>query len=59
MSAIFNDANHWRERARQARHLAEQLPAGESKTTMLEIAINYERLAERAEIRMRQNGDQL
>jgi hypothetical protein len=38
MAAIFNNTAHWRARAFEARHNAEQIPDGEAKTTMLEIA---------------------
>ena len=59
MAAIFNDANHWRAWAIEARHNAEQIPEGEAKTTMLEIAAKYDRLAERAELRTSKDGDQV
>ena len=57
MSAIFNDTRHWRGRADEARRLAEQFPDGESKATMLNIATEYDRLAERAEVRTRKDRD--
>jgi hypothetical protein len=59
MAAIFNNAAHWRARAFEARHNAEQIPDGEAKTTMLEIAAKYEFLAERAEQRTGKDGDQV
>ncbi len=52
MSASFiNDPKHWRERAEQARILADQMNDPQSKQAMLRIAADYERLAERAEER--------
>jgi hypothetical protein len=53
MSAILNDTKHWRGRADAARRLAEQFPDGESKATILNIATEYDRLVERAQMRTR------
>jgi hypothetical protein len=44
---------HWRERAREARALAEQMSDEESRATMLEIAGDYDKLAQRAEGRQK------
>jgi hypothetical protein len=44
-------ATHWRERAKEALALAEQMGDPESRATMLEIARDYEKLAARAEQR--------
>ena len=44
-------ADHWRARAAEARELAEQRTHGQARSTMLRIASEYERLAERAETR--------
>ena len=41
----FN-AKHWRERAKEARTMAEQMCDPESRQQMLEIAEGYERLAQ-------------
>jgi hypothetical protein len=50
-SHIFDDPKHWRQRAEQARALAEQMSDPASREMMLGIAKDYERLAERAEQR--------
>src|SRR4029434_3675545 len=52
-SHLFDDPKHWRKPAAQARTLAEQMSEPESKKMMLDIAKDYERLAERAEQRAR------
>jgi hypothetical protein len=53
-SHIFDDPKHWRQRAEQARVLAGQMSDAASKEMMLGIAKDYERLAERAEQRARE-----
>jgi hypothetical protein len=50
-SHIFDDPEHWRQRAEQARALAEQMNDTASREMMLGIAKDYERLAEQAEQR--------
>jgi hypothetical protein len=52
-STLRDDADHWRRRAREARALAEHLEDPPAKTTMLEIAESYERLAMLVEKRAR------
>jgi hypothetical protein len=47
----INDPNHWLDRAKEARALAEQIDDPEAKRTMLKNADDYERLAKRAEER--------
>jgi hypothetical protein len=47
----INDPEHWLDRAKQARALAEQMDDPEVKRTMLKNAGDYERLAQRAEER--------
>ena len=49
--SYINDPKHWLHRAEEARSLAEQMTDLESKRMMLDIAGEYERLAERAEER--------
>jgi len=41
----INDPEYWRERAEEARRIAEQLADAFSKQTMLEIAKSYDNLA--------------
>jgi hypothetical protein len=48
----FNDPEHWRQRAKEARALAEQMSDETAKKMMLEIADDYEKLAVRAAKRM-------
>jgi hypothetical protein len=47
----FNDPEHWRQQADEARVIARQLPNPESKAVMMRIAADYDRLAERARAR--------
>ena len=52
MATLFiNDPEHWLQRAREARTLADQISDEASKETMLKIAADYEHLAERAALR--------
>jgi ribosomal protein S17E len=48
---LLDDPEHWRNRAEEARSVAEQLSDPESKRTMLRIAGDYDRLAEHAQRR--------
>ena len=41
--------DYWRERAEDARAMASQMRDPDARRTLLEIAENYEQLAERAE----------
>jgi len=50
-TSFINDPEHWRKRAEEARTLANQMNDETSKQTMLKIAADYDRLAERAEAR--------
>jgi hypothetical protein len=50
-TASINDPEHWLQRAREARTLADQMSDEVSKETMLKIAADYEHLAERAALR--------
>jgi sugar (pentulose or hexulose) kinase len=47
----INDPAYWRERAEEARRIAEQLADAVAKQTMLEIARSYDNLAELTEKR--------
>jgi hypothetical protein len=49
-TSIIDDPEHWRNRARQARILAEQME-DENKQIMLRVAEDYEGLAKKAEQR--------
>ena len=51
--SFINDPKHWRERAEEARVHAEQMNDPESKKAVLRIAEDYEKLAKRAEQRIR------
>lgn len=48
----FNDPRHWRDRAEEARILAEQMNDDLSRQMMRQIAEDYEKLAVRASIRL-------
>ena len=50
-NAISSDPQHWRARADEARAMAEKITDPHAKAAMLEIARNYEHIAERAERR--------
>ena len=52
MPWIHNDPQHWRDRASEARALAEKMTDAEGKKAITEIAEKYERLAARALERM-------
>jgi hypothetical protein len=52
-TSFINDPEHWRKRAEEARDLANQMNDETSKQTMLNIAADYDRLAERVEARAR------
>jgi len=55
---LLNDAAHWRDRAEEARVRAEQFSDPQARRMMLDIAAEYERLAERAERRrLREKGE--
>jgi hypothetical protein len=48
-----DDPQHWRWRAEEARIHAQLISDPDSRSTILEIADEYERIAQRAEERMR------
>jgi hypothetical protein len=54
--SAINDPAHWRQRADDARRMAEQLGDAAAKQALQEIAASYERLAKLAEERPIQQG---
>jgi hypothetical protein len=57
MSSILNDAKHWRERAREARAIADETDNPMVRRSMFRIAEEYERVAEKAAQRASDAGD--
>jgi len=55
-ASFINNPAHWRQRAEEARTIAEQMNDSQSKDAMLRIAKDYEHLAERAEERAKGSG---
>jgi hypothetical protein len=55
--AILDEPEHWRERAKEARNVVEQLTDPTVRAMMSRIAEDYERLAEHAERRARRHDD--
>jgi hypothetical protein len=53
MSLIYNDPEHWRQRAAEARKLANDMTDAVGRQAMLEVAEKYDRVAERALERLR------
>lgn len=49
--AVFGSPEHWRERAEEARQVAEHILDEKAKQGMLAVAESYEKLAVRAEDR--------
>jgi hypothetical protein len=46
--SFINDPEHWRSRAKETRAIADQMTDADSRSAMLRIADDYDRLAERA-----------
>ncbi len=53
MSPFADDPAHWRQRADEARAMAEQITDRDARQMMLGIAEDYEKLAKRAEERLK------
>ena len=51
----LNDAQHWRDRAAEMRVLAETMQDARTVTLMTDLANDYDKLAERAEERVKSN----
>ena len=51
MSSLLNNPESWRQRAAEARAIANGMTDPEAKRTMLGVAQSYELLAERAQLR--------
>jgi hypothetical protein len=47
-AVAYNDPEHWRKRAKEARALAEKMTDAVSKKAMMEVAEKYDEVAARA-----------
>jgi hypothetical protein len=47
-ASFINDPGHWRQRAEEARTIADQMNEPQSKEAMLRIAKDYERLCRKS-----------
>jgi hypothetical protein len=56
MSPLIDNAKHWRERAAEARAIADQMDDPVAARMMREIAESYDRLAEHADARSAATG---
>jgi hypothetical protein len=56
MTTLVDDPVHWLGRAEEARAIAEDMRDAESKRIMLGIADDYDKLAKRAQERLRRKG---
>ena len=52
MALLYNDPEHWRKRADEAREIAAKMTDPSGKESMLAIADKYDQLARRAVERM-------
>jgi hypothetical protein len=56
--SLYNDPEHWRRRATEARAVAEKMTDAVGKKAMMEVAENYDRVAARAVERLVQQTSQ-
>jgi len=49
MSDLLYNAEHWHHRAEEARAIADAMHSSETRRIMLELAADFDKLAERAE----------
>ena len=52
MPLAFGTRNHWLQRSKDARGIAEQIADPEAKKAMLAVAESYQKIAKRAEVRV-------
>ena len=57
MPSVFGTAKHWRERAEEARAMADEMTDPQAKAAMRTVAENYDRMAKHAEWRGRRDAD--
>jgi len=53
---IIYDAQHWRDRAEEARAMADYLGDPTAREAMLQVAVGYDQLAQRATDRKREHS---
>jgi hypothetical protein len=51
----INDAKHWRDRAAEMRVLSDEMKDAETQSTMIKLANDYDKLADRAEDRAKRD----
>ncbi len=53
LSDLLQNPKHWRDRAAEARAQAEQIASPDAKKALEQVALGYDRLADKAEERLR------